>query len=188
MTRETSKNLSLYDLAEEVASLDQLFLAEHGEETPELKALHEEVNKVLETKTDSYVGYAMRLEDEIALAKKRQDELKHFINARKAAIERLKTYVHYFFQSTKRDRLDGDLYTIAQQPGRESLVVESEDNIPHDFIKTTVAVDKIKLNKAIKAGLKPPEGVSYLKGAPSIRFKPKPVNRARKKETGAKDE
>ena len=183
-SEKNPRNLSLYGLAEELKSLEKLFLMEHGEETPELKALHEEVNQILETKADNYVNFVWSLEDDIDIAKKRKRELDAFIQARQATIERLKSYVAYFLSSTDRQRIDGELCTIAKQAGRKTLRIENEDNIHPRYLKTSVAIDKVKLTADIKEGLPVPDGVSIVEGEATIRFKKKPVQRARSKPKG----
>ena len=178
-----TKKVSLYGLAEEMATLESFFAETYGEETEELKELHGEVEQIITEKTDSYVFLAKRLEDEILIAKKRIEEMKNYISSRKNKIERLNQYILSFAESTQRKEFVGDIYKISVKKSSKVNVFDAK-MLDLDYLRTVVEPNKAKIKETLKAG-----GVvsgAELVEEEKVGMTLKPVTKSKKK--GTKDE
>src|SRR3990167_8427440 len=161
--------LSLYGIAEELKTLDQLLIADYGELSEESEALGEHIGALLATKTDGCVGWIRRQEDLIEAARKRILELQFFQKAREAGITRFETYIKNALAISGREKFEGALYRIGLRKPAQILKIEDDNRVPPEFIsvETLIKIDRAELKRAVKAGLSI-EGIRLIEGETSI--------------------
>lgn len=177
-----SKPLSLYNIADEMVSLMETIQNNGGEMGDlEVEAL-DQLRTLIQGKTDSVVGFYTQLEDEIKAAKERANEIQRFIEVRKNAQERLKSFVGDCLDRMGTKKFQGEFYEIAEKMPSKVLFVDKSADVPPEFItvETVVKVDKVGLKQAVKDGLKV-DGVSLRNGKRSIQFKTKTLSKGKKK-------
>lgn len=156
------KKVSLYEIAEELKKLDNLF-EETGGVIPEGdagKAIVEALEKyewLAEEKVDNYGRYYITLKADAKMFKEEMDRLAKRRQVIANKIERLKGAADAAMTTLKRERLPGKLFTIAKQgSGGERPVeildpyIENPDKLPEEFQKKTVAADKEKIREALE--------------------------------------
>lgn len=134
---------SLYQITEEFVALEKILMLEQGELTPEYEALEKELEGLLMSKTDGYVEFYNRLEDEIEAIDKREKQLKAAKKGRKAAIERIKELAKAAMTKAGVKRCEGDIHQIILKRGAPTLDLFNPDQIPVQYIETET-VSKIK--------------------------------------------
>jgi outer membrane murein-binding lipoprotein Lpp len=148
--------LTLYELAEEAAALDDLTAMEDGEWTPEADTLHTELMDKLVSKADAFASYLRDLEtreetlaSEIARLTARKKRLA-------SRIQWMKSYAASALQRMDRPRLEGTLFTIALHKNPPSLLVNVlPDSLPPEYVRVIPEQrepDKKALMEAVKAG------------------------------------
>ncbi len=178
MSELSKKNLSLYNLSDEVKALDRLSEELGGEITPELEQLQDECMQLIKSKVDSFVAFTEMLEDEIELANQRIKKLKEFQNSRKNKIENMKKFAMMALNHCEQDEFRGGLGSIKKLKPLKQLEVLNEHEIPVEYIRTVPAkheVDKMALKKAIKNGEYEGEAARLVDGAERIKLSLKSI-------------
>lgn len=133
--------LNLYELAEELEALDELVEMEDGEWTEEIETLALELTEKMTRKADSFAAYLKEIERLEEVAK---DEERRLAKRRKTLgdrRERLKRYAVMAIRKTGRDKIAGDLRTLATQANaRTLLVVGDPEKLPGEFVDVVPAV------------------------------------------------
>lgn len=167
---------ALYKIADEFNRIDELLAAAPDQGLVDyFKAEQNDVMELLTKKVDATVEYLNREEDLIALAKKRVDELRAFIDAKEKKIERLKNYVLFCMQQLKKDRLQGELASIRTRAPSKSVDVYNDEVIPGEYLKAEIKVDKKKLRADLLAGKDIP-GAQLIDGKVSLTFGLRRIN------------
>lgn len=172
------KKISLYGIGEEIRALEGFFSETQGEETEELKELHGEIEEIIAGKTDSYVGFANRLKDEIAAAKGRIKEMQEYVSVRNNAIDRMKEYIETFSEESGRTEFTGEFFRI-KVGSTVSVDVVDENHLPVEFIKTTVSADRAGIKNQIKNGIDVP-GARLIE-KPTVTMGKRPVSKGGKR-------
>lgn len=99
----------------------------------------------------------------------RLTERKRIINNRK---ESLKEYLRTNMEASGISKISHPLFTIALGKGKPIVVIDSEKDIPDDYVRTKVTTtpDKAQIAKAIKEGIDVPGAHSEI-GKSSISIK-----------------
>ena len=148
--------LTLYELAEEAAALDDLTAMEDGEWTPEADALHTQLMDQLVSKADAFGGYLRELEAREEVLSTEMARLAARKKRLASRIQWMKNYAASALQRMDRPRLEGTLFTIALHKNPPSLLVNVlPDQLPEEFVRVIPEQrepDKKALMEAVKAG------------------------------------
>jgi transcriptional regulator with AAA-type ATPase domain len=98
---------------------------------------------------------------------KRLQERKKQLNNRKTS---LKEYLRTSMEAIDKKGIKTALFTISRTAGRDVALINSEADIPQQFQKVSVSIDKTLLLKALKAG-EQVEGAELSKSAEGLRIK-----------------
>ena len=170
------KKVALYDLTEDMKSLEQLMAMDHGEVTPEFEALQKEVTDAISLKVDGYIGFSRMLEDEVEAGKKRIKELTVFVTARENSIARLKEYALMSLTNAGEMSFKGEFGQISRRKPTKVLEILDEKKVPLNFVTfdRITKIDKTAIKKAIVAG-EEIDGCHLINGKASVQFKRKSV-------------
>jgi len=168
--------ISLYDISAEVLALDELLEENGGEICEASEELQLHIAGLLEAKTDSFVGFCNKLDDEIELANKHIKRLQDYKKVRENNIERLKNYALLCLEKIGQKSFKGQMCEIKKTTPGIKLKITDVNKIPVQFtsVETVVNID----NKAVKDALKGGEivdGACLETGRQSVSFKMKKV-------------
>lgn len=162
----------LYEISEQYKELEAL--ADSDDEN-----MQEAVATTLECITGDFNGKAQALVTVVHNMDSDVDALDSEIKrlqARKTAIKNrqdsMREYLRDNMYRTGIKKISCPLFTISCIAGREIAVINSEDEIPDDYmvVKTEIRPDKAAITKALKDGVEIP-GVSLDRAKSSIRIK-----------------
>lgn len=165
--------LSLYEISQEFAALEELTELEGGEITPELEELQERCASLIKNKTDGFVSYIEMLKDEMALADLRAKKAMEFKKVRSNAIDRLSQFAIDSLKNANVKDFTGSVASIKLVKPTKVLSIENENTIPVQFLKTTpavITVDKMALKKAIKNGDYEGDAARLVDGKQNVKF------------------
>jgi len=167
------KNISLYNISEEIYALQEMLIADGGELTEDHEELEEKVKSLLTLKTDSCVEFVAYEEDMIKLAKEKKKQIDEFVKIKQKGIERFKEYVASCMDKLETKEIKGTIYHVKERKPSQVLIIADVNLVPAHFltVKTETVIDKAGLKKAIKeSGLKI-KGIELVDGRRSIQFK-----------------
>jgi len=168
-----NRELSLYNLSEEmVKTLDYLY-DDLGEidENKELKI--KEINDLITQKTDSVAEYVQFQKDLIEAAEKKIEKIKDFIKKTENGLDRLDVYVASCMDRMAKEKLEGSFSTITRIKPRDTAEIINEELIPVDYLYTpepVAKIDKKLLLEDLKKGKIVP-GAKLSKSSLSIKYK-----------------
>jgi hypothetical protein len=171
---ESANKLSLYGIAKEFEALEEMIYQDNGEVTEDHEELANYVNNLLTQKTDNFVSFVQKLEDEAEIAANHIKRIQAYKKARENAVERLKTYAHDCLEKLNTAKIEGTMGSIAIRKPATVVLIENEDDIPEDFASYSRSIDKTKVKDALKSGAEIP-GARLADGKKSIQFKMKGV-------------
>lgn len=166
--------LSLYNLTQEMLSLEEMLLADGGEITQEYESLDDQIRFAIMQKTDNIVELARKFEDEIELAKKHERKLAEYRKARDNAIKRLKDYAQQALAFSGESKLKGAMCEISMSKPAQRVDITDQDKLPGRFKRLDVKIETAEIKRAIKDGETIP-GAALVDGKRSIKFKLKSV-------------
>jgi len=166
--------LNLYNITEEFNALEEMLIEDGGEITETHDQLAGMVRGLLTQKTDNFVSFVQKLEDEAELASQHIKRLQAYKKARENAVERLKEYAGFCLDEIGENKIKGTLGEIAIR--KPSMIVEVLDESLVDamYLKTKVEINKAAIKEALKSGLEV-SGAKMSEGKRSIQFKIKSV-------------
>lgn len=154
--------MSLYEITEELAKLDEIFelnggALPEGEQGETLQAWLDKYEFMAREKVDGYGAYWANLKAAVEAYEEEAGRLMMKAKAAAHKIENLKTLAEVAMVKLKRDRLEGQIFTIAKQPNggvipmniREPYKSEPE-KLPEAFQKITVSVDNKKIREELE--------------------------------------
>lgn len=168
------KMTTLYDIAIEFKALEDMLLHDDGEVTQSHEELEKMAHNLLVAKTDNYVSFVQKLEDEIELASTHIKRIQAYKKSRENAIERLKAYALNCMNIMKTDKIIGQMGQISTRKPIKALFIEDKSKIPEDFCSYERIVDESKVKDALKQG-DVIEGASLIDGKRAVIFKLKGV-------------
>ena len=142
--------LTLYDL--EDSYINVLELLEEDENT-DLQNVLGQISEQFELKAENIAKLIKELDGESKTLAEEIKRLQAKKNSKDNNVKRLKLYLEDAMKTTGKTKFKTDLFSFGIQKNVPSLKIESEDNIPKDFIKTMTSIDKRELLKAMKEGL-----------------------------------
>lgn len=149
-----SKYLTLYELAEEQAALDDLVAMDHAEWTDDTEALASELIAQFVLKVDAFGAYVAGITATVDAIKAEQERLAARRKALETSVARLKRYGLVALQAAGRDKIAGTLFTLGVQQNPPSVQVEvTADALEDQYVR--VIPESREINKAaIGAALK----------------------------------
>lgn len=154
---EEKRRLSLYEITEELAALDELLEETEGEVTPEIEAWMEEFGPMLMRKVDSIGRYCTSLTAAAAACKAEEARLAKRREVLEEKVAGLRRLLEMAMSRRGASRLEGQVFTARRQKngGRPALAVAVRpEELPHWLTRTvpaTVTADNEAIREAIKA-------------------------------------
>jgi hypothetical protein len=157
MQPQATAGLHLYELAEEQLALDALVQMDEGEWTPEHEQLAQELTEKLVAKADGFAMYVRGVEALCGAIRAEEERLAARRKARENRVAALKRYALQALERMGRPKIEGTLFTLARQRGKDAVVVHvGPEQLPAEYVRTvpaTITVDKTALYTALKAGV-----------------------------------
>jgi hypothetical protein len=166
--------MNLYQITTEFNALEEMLLLDGGEISPDYELLEKEIENLLISKTDNFVSFVQKLEDEIELSQKHIKRIQEFKKVRETAIETLRKYATSCMDKIGKPKIGGTFGEISICKPVQVLLIESEDKVPVQFTRVKVEVDKTKIKEALKNG-EQIEGCSLVDGKRLASFKMKSI-------------
>ena len=161
---------SLYDISNGFVAL-----MNKEEELTEADAtrLEEELTQLLETKSQSIVGYDKTLETMIASAKSEEERIKQYRKGLEAKRENYHEYIKMCLERINKDKVDTIIGTIKLKKCPASVEVTHEDLIPKEFMrtKTVIEVNKQEILKNFKETGEVPVGTNIITNKMKVEIK-----------------
>ena len=132
----------------------------------------EAVEGEIEIKAEGILKFVANLDGDI---KAIEYELQR-LQGRKRVLEnrqaRLRDYLRHNMEVTGISRIECSLFLITLAKGRAVVLVENEDQVPEEYVVTTISkrLDKARILRDLKAGQDIP-GVTLGTSSPSLRIK-----------------
>lgn len=150
-----STNSSLYNIAEELQKILDDLADQGGEFEGNQEAALLTATGLLSEKTDSCVGWYQSQEDLISLITHRINELNGMKKKIQTRLENFEGYVVHVLGLLKKDKLEGELYSVKRRKPTKVVIIDDETQIPMDYInipqpKPTIMNSEIA--KDLKAG------------------------------------
>ena len=170
-----SRELSLYNLTEElVQTMDYLF-DDMGEidEQKELKV--KAIEDLIVQKTDNIYDYVQSQKDLIKAAKERIERIEDFIRRTENGLDKLDTYVAGCMDRLGKEKIEGVFCNLVRIKPRDVADIVDPEAIPTDFLyipPPVAKIDKKLLLEELKKGRKIP-GAKLGKSSLSISYKSK---------------
>ena len=162
---------TLYEIGTELEHLWQLIDAADGELTPELEAALAAVDLADSEKVDAYCRLIRELEGRVELRKAEAARLRDLAAVDENGAERMKARLKDHLERTGRQRIETRLFRVWVQNSAPSVVYAGAvENLPREFTRIKVEIDKEALHAAARAGETLPEGVEIVRGT-NLRIK-----------------
>lgn len=146
-------NLSLFEIQKEYLELMQMIEENEGVLDEIDEAALQISQKEFVQKSSNYIGLIKHCEADLAKAIDAEAQISIFKKRKQAVIDKLKANLE---QAVKLfGPVEAGFYKLSLRKS-ESVVIESQELIPKDYLtsKVVTTVDKTKIKKAIKDGLK----------------------------------
>lgn len=167
--------MNLYEITNELQAVIDGIL-DGGIDSPEAQAALDEhlagLDAVLDEKAESYASvirsYEARAEARAAEAKR----IRELANADANVAQRLKDRLKQAMETTGRLRIDTTRFrlTIANNGGKQPMLIEDQAKVPQEFIVAVPEVDKDAVRAALEAGREVP-GCTLAPRGTSLRIK-----------------
>ena len=158
--------MTLYELTQEWAEIQDALIDSGGELTPEIEARLDALPGALQVKADGYCYVIQQLLRSADAAKAEADRLSELARVRKNAADRLKDRLKSAMETTGQLKLESDRFKVrVQKNGRPSIAWTGEpDALPCEYSRVAVSLDGQAAYEAWKAGRELPEGFKVTEG------------------------
>jgi hypothetical protein len=171
-------SLKLYEAVEALGIIDEFLEESGGELTPEIEALLAKAEGDFDTKVERVALKVKELEGAATIAKAEKDRLASRQRKYENAATALKTYLARQLEAAKKEKVEGEIVTVAFQKNPESVEAPADldlvNGVPAIFVRTVpatheLAKDVVKAHlQAVAAGTearnpKLPEGVKLVR-------------------------
>lgn len=169
----TEKKQSLIDISWNIQNILEGIIESGGEISDESFAELEAFRGKLETKAES-IAYIINnvMDARINRLKELEKQASNKRKAEENAKKRLKAYLKQAMEATDTQTIKCDLYTISLAKGKDSVEITNINEIPNEYINTTVEhkPDKKLLLSDLKDG-KEIKGAKITTGETSLRIR-----------------
>ena len=164
-------NKKLYELTNEIIEMDNLLETTGGELTPELEKQMEFIDKQLEKKVESLVGYSDYLKSIIVAAKEKKNQFGNFQKTIEKRLTAFTKYIKTHMELIMLKKVETPFAYIRINAGRERLVLD-EKLLKKEYMNQLIThvPNKEKIKKDIAMGKKV-RGASIVYGDTGITFK-----------------
>lgn len=109
----------------------------------------------LHNKADAYAKVIQSLNASNDAIQKEVDRLVELIAKNNKKVETLKSNLMTAMQEMEEEKFKTDLFSFSVRfASNQSVEIDDTQEIPNDYLKTTVTVDKMKIRDALKKGEK----------------------------------
>lgn len=150
-------SITLHELTSEFEQLQAMACAAIDE--PEYNALRDTLEGIageIEQKVHGCACVVKNLDAEIKALKEEETRLFQRRAAMEGSVNRLKTYMQDGMEVAGKEKIKGDLYTVAIQKNPPSVNIENEAAIPLNFKRTIVEVVRSDVKAALASGTEVP--------------------------------
>ena len=164
------EKFSLYDISNGFVALFN-----QDEELTEVDVirLQEELTQLLETKSQSVIGYDRTLENMIASAKSEEERIKQFRKGLESKRDNYHEYIKICLERMQKDKIETGIGTIKLKNCPASVEVTHEDLIPKEFMrtKTVIEVNKQEILRNFKETGEIPVGTNIITNKRKVEIK-----------------
>ena len=167
--------MNLYAITNELqAVLDGIL--EGGIDSPEAQQALDEhlagLDEALDQKCEDYAAVIMSLQARSDARAAEAKRIRELANADATVAQRLKERLKQAMETTGRVRIDTTRFrlTVANNGGKQPMLIEDESAIPTEFIVQVPEVDKDAVRAALEAG-RPVPGCTLAPRGTSLRIK-----------------
>jgi uncharacterized membrane protein YheB (UPF0754 family) len=157
----------LYELTSEYNRIFETMTEESDFEM--LEEILTNIEEEFEVKAENVAKLIKSLDGDIKAYKEEVDRL----NARKKTIEnhqdRLKTYLEANMKATGKDKIKGNVFTLAMQNNPPRAVIDSEEDIPEQYKTVEIHIEKKELLDDLKQGKEVPG--AHMEQSQSLRIR-----------------
>jgi len=167
------KNLSLYQVTEQINQVFEEITSLNGEITQEMQTKLEFAQSLLVSKTDACVGWRQSQDDLRAAIEKRVEELLAFLKVVDARVDRFDEYILSCMDRLGQNEFKGELSTIKARKPSQVVEIFDESLIDAQFIKMPEPkpmIMKVEIKNALKNG-ETVEGARLVVGKKSVLYK-----------------
>lgn len=160
-----SRGIALWEIAGEVVELFEKVEQQGGELTDELEEQLDSLNLEAETKLENLACYIQNLEAEGKAIVDTASKAVARGRSRLAKAKRLRAYMALNMDAIGQDRVDTDRVSVKLKNSQPKIEWSGEvDDIPPQFQRHTIALDKSKAKASLKEEGELPEGFVITQG------------------------
>lgn len=167
--------MNLYQITSELQAVIDGIL-EGGIDSPEAQQALDEhlagLDEALDQKAEDYAAVIMSLQARSDARAAEAKRIRELANADATVAQRLKERLKQAMEATGRVRIDTTRFrlTVANNGGKQPMLIEDESAIPTEFIVQVPEVDKDAVRAALEAG-RPVPGCTLVPRGTSLRIK-----------------
>lgn len=167
--------MNLYQITSELQAVIDGIL-EGGIDSPEAQQALDEhlagLDEALDQKAEDYAAVIMSLQARSDARAAEAKRIRELANADATVAQRLKERLKQAMETTGRVRIDTTRFrlTVANNGGKQPMLIEDESAIPPEFIVQVPEVDKDAVRAALEAGRSVP-GCTLVPRGTSLRIK-----------------
>jgi len=169
-----SKQVSLYNITEEMQRIDAEIALNNGEISDNQNDLLEALESQLTLKTDNVVQWVNSVQDKIIACNAELERITKIKKDLSNGLEKFNSYIITCMDRMETVKLEGDLRTISLRKPSKKVEIFREDDIPIEYINTrtttVTSIDKNVLKKKLKEGFNIP-GARLIDGTRSLTIK-----------------
>lgn len=167
--------MNLYQITSELQAVIDGIL-EGGIDSPEAQQALDEhlagLDEALDQKAEDYAAVIMSLQARSDARAAEAKRIRELANADATVAQRLKERLKQAMETTGRVRIDTTRFrlTVANNGGKQPMLIEDQSAIPTEFIVQVPEVDKDAVRAALEAG-RPVPGCTLVPRGTSLRIK-----------------
>lgn len=159
--------MKLYELTANYQNLLELIDTDAPQEV--IKAALDQVGEEIDIKVENTAKVIKSIEKDVKGLKEEEDRL----SARRKALENnitsLKAYIETSMRAVGKDKIKGNIFSLAIQKNAPSVDIKNLEAIPKDYIVTKIETKNKEILAALKSGISIPG--AELKQTESLRIR-----------------
>lgn len=145
--------MRLYELQDQLVQIDNILEANTDSESQEiLESAKEEILKAIDGKVEDILGFVADCKAKAEQLKAEEERLAKKRKTLENKTEYLKNMVFGLMKSMNQKKADFGTYSCTIARTTPKIVIDDENLIPAEFIKTTITVDKTALKQKMVDG------------------------------------
>lgn len=143
----------LYELQDQLVAIDNILEANTDSESQEiLESAKEEILKAIDGKVEDILNFMADCKAKAEQLKAEEERLAKKRKALENKSEYLKNMVYYLMKSTNQQKAEYGTWNCTISRTTPKIIIDDENLIPAEFIKTTTTVDKTALKQKMIDG------------------------------------